>query len=82
MGDIVQDDVVFSSQTYSVATPMAAFACDSLLLMDYIVNLKSDPPSMSSLIHAIILSNDRLVMAKSTIAILRQSSIPIQEFKN
>ena len=82
MGDIVQDDVVLSTQTYSVATPLAAFACDSLLPMDYIVNLKSDPPPMSSLIHAIILSNDKLVMAKSATVNLRQSSIPFQEFKN
>ena len=36
---------------------------------------------MSCLIHAIILSNDKLVMAKSSIANLRQSSIPVQEFK-
>ena len=36
---------------------------------------------MTCLIHAIILSNDKLVMAKSSIANLRQSSIPVQEFK-
>ena len=77
MGEIVQDDVVFSTKTYSVTTPLAAFACDSLLPMDHIVNLKNDPPAMSCLIHAIILSNDKLVMAKSSIANLRQSSIPV-----
>ena len=49
--------------------------------MDHIINLKNDPPAMTCLIHAIILSNDKLVMAKSSIANLRQSSIPVQEFK-
>ena len=71
MGDIVQDDVVFSTQTYSVSRPLAAFSSDSLLPMDYIVTLKRDPPPMTSLIHAIILSNDRLVMVKSATVNLR-----------
>ena len=81
MGEIIQDDVVFSSNTYSVTTPLAAFASESLLPMDHIVTLKQDPPPMTCLIHAIILSDDKLVIAKSSIANLRQSSIPVQEFK-
>ena len=81
MGEIIQDDVVFSTKTYSVTTPLAAFASESLLPMDQIITLKQDPPPMTCLIHAIILSDDKLVIAKSTIANLRQSSIPVQEFK-
>ena len=81
MGEIIQDDVVFSTKTYSVTTPLAAFASESLLPMDYIIRLKQDPPPMTCLIHAIILSDDKLVIAKSSIANLRQSSIPVQEFK-
>ena len=73
MGTIVQDDIVFSGQTYSVARPLAAFSSDSLLPMDFIVTLKRDPPDMS---------NDRLVMAKSAEVNLRQSSIPFEDFKN
>ena len=80
MGEIIQDDVVFSANTYSVTTPLAAFASESLLPMDHIVTLKQDPPPMTCLIHAIILSDDKLVIAKSSIANLRQSSIPVQEF--
>ena len=81
MGEIIQDDVVFSANTFSVTTPLAAFASESLLPMDYIIRLKQDPPPMTCLIHAIILSDDKLVIAKSSIANLRQSSIPVQEFK-
>ena len=81
MGEIIQDDVVFSANTHSVTTPLAAFASESLLPMDHIVTLKQDPPPMTCLIHAIILSDDKLVIAKSSIANLRQSSIPVQEFK-
>ena len=50
--------------------------------MDFLVTLKQNPPDRISLIHAIILSDDRLVMAKSAEVNLRQSSIPFEEFKN
>ena len=82
MGTIVQDDLTFSGRTYSVARPLAAFSSDSLLPMDFLVTLKQNPPDRTSLIHAIILSDDRLVMAKSAEVNLRQSSIPFEDFKN
>ena len=82
MGSIVQDDIIFSGKTHSIARPLVAFSCDALLPMDFLVKLKQNPPDRISLIHAVILSNDRLVMAKSAEVNLRQSLIPFEEFEN
>ena len=82
MGNIVQNYLVFSGRTYSIARPLVAFSSDALLPIDFLVKLKQNHPNRISLIHAVVLSNDRLVMAKSAEVNLRQSSIPFEDFKN
>ena len=81
MRNIVHDDSTISGQTFSLARPIAAFAANALLPMDFIITLKQNAPNRISLIHAVILSHEKLVMAKSSEIQLRQSSIPFEEFK-
>ena len=81
MRNIVHDDSTISGQTFSLARPIPAFASNALLPMDFIIKLKQNPPNRISLIHAVILSNEKLVMAKSSEIQLRQSSIPFEKFK-
>ena len=82
MKDIVNDDQIIFGNTYSLATPIAAFASNSLLPMDFLVTLRANPPRRMSLIHATILNNEKLVIAKSKEVQLRQSSVHFADSKN
>ena len=82
MKDIVNDDQIIFGNTYSLTTPIAAFASNSLLPMDFLVTLRANPPRRMSLIHATILNNEKLVIAKSKEVQLRQSSVHFADFKN